>query len=72
LEDLVGHLERVAGSEQFEQLLIGAGRLSEMAVGGAEGWLPVEDFVDAMRSLGLDDEQLGNWRFFAEAALVGG
>jgi hypothetical protein len=61
---------RVANS--YEQLLIGAGRLDEMAVGGAEGWLPVEDFVDAMRPLGLDDEQLGNWRFFAEAAFVGG
>ncbi len=63
-------LSRVANG--FEQLLIGAGRLDEMAVAGAEGWLPVADFVDAMRSLGLDDEQLGNWRYFAEAAFVGG
>lgn len=38
---------------------------------GAEDWLPVEDLVDAMRSLGLDDEQLANWRFFAEATFVG-
>ncbi len=60
---------RVADS--FEQLLIGAGRLDEMAGGGAEGWLPVEDFVETMQSLRLDDEQLGNWRFFAEAAFVG-
>lgn len=60
---------RVADS--FEQLLIGAGRLDEMALGGAEGWLPVDDFVEAMQSLGLNDEQLGNWRFFAQAAFVG-
>ena len=60
---------RVASS--FEQLLVGAGRIDEMAVGGAEGWLPVEDFLDSMRPLGLDDEQLSNWRFFAEATFVG-
>ncbi len=59
---------RVADS--FEQLLIGAGRLDEMALGGAEGWLPVDDFVEDMQSLGLDDEQLGNWRLFAQAAFV--
>ncbi len=62
-------LSRVADS--FGQLLIGAGRLDEMAAAGAEGWLPVEDFVDAMRLLDLDEEQLLNWRFFAQGAFVG-
>lgn len=58
-------------ADTFEQLLVGAGRLEEMAAGGAEGWLAVEDFVEAMQSLGLDDEQLGNWRFFVGATFVG-
>lgn len=59
------------GEGRFEQLMIGAGRLDEMALGGAEGWLPVVDFVEAMQPLGLDDELLSNWRFFAHADFVG-
>ena len=62
-------LTRVANT--FEQLLIGAGRLDQMVNDGVEGWLPVEDFLEALAPFQLDDEQLENWRFFAETALVG-
>lgn len=63
-------LTRVANS--FEQLLVAAGRLDQMAFEGADGWLPVEDFLDSLQSFKLDEEQMRNWRFFAETALVGG
>lgn len=60
---------RVADS--FEDMLIAAGRLDEMRATGAEGWLPVEDFIESLDPFDLDEEQLRNWRFFAEMALVG-
>ncbi len=63
-------LTRVAKS--FEQLLVAAGRLDQMVFEGADGWLPVEDFLESLESFNLDEEQMRNWRFFAETALVGG
>jgi hypothetical protein len=57
-------------AESFADVLILAGRLDEMAGAGAEGQLPILEFLDSLQPLGLTDEEIGNWRFFAQMTFL--
>jgi hypothetical protein len=61
-------LHRTANS--FEQLMVGAGRIRERWIEGERGPAAVEAVVGSLASdYGLDEEQLEDWRWFAEVAL---